>query len=57
MFLCDERVLGVMPKLLGKMFFEAKKWVSLPLFPFLLLPSSFLLAADSALLKKDNPSP
>lgn len=57
MFLCDERVLGVMPKLLGKMFFEAKKWVSLPLFPFLLLPSSFLLAADSALLKKGNPSP
>ncbi|OXG40250.1 ribosome biogenesis protein UTP30 [Cryptococcus neoformans Bt15] len=25
MFLCDERVLGMMPKLLGKMFFEAKK--------------------------------
>ncbi|AAW44141.1 hypothetical protein CNF04820 [Cryptococcus deneoformans JEC21] len=25
LFLCDERVLGVMPKLLGKMFFEAKK--------------------------------
>lgn len=33
MFLCDERVLDVMPKLLGKMFFEAKKWVSLSLFP------------------------
>ncbi|KAE8543304.1 hypothetical protein D1P53_000006 [Cryptococcus gattii VGV] len=25
MFLCDERILAVMPKLLGKMFFEAKK--------------------------------
>lgn len=57
MFLCDERVLGVMPKLLGKMFFEAKKWVSLPLFPFLHLPSSFLLAADSVLLKKRQPIP
>lgn len=57
MFLCDERVLAVMPKLLGKMFFEAKKWVlvlfSLPLY----LSSFLLLVANSVLLKKGNPSP
>jgi ribosome biogenesis protein UTP30 len=27
MFLCDDRVLATMPKLLGSMFFDAKKWV------------------------------
>lgn len=27
MFLCDERVVGLMPGLLGKIFYEAKKWV------------------------------